>query len=150
MNSKQPSGTQQMSSENTAIETQMDNSRDQLPFTNYPLPSWTHGMYLTHQQFRFECSDSLSLFAKSCFCPCIVSGMIDAQLSSRPDVSCDRSCILDAFLTLFCLCSCYNALHRNTIRRISGIRGNMLRDACKHCCCYPCALTQEARELGIE
>ena len=39
---------------------------------------------------------------------------------------------------------------RAEIRQRYGIRGNMCKDWFAVCCCSPCALTQERREVEVE
>ncbi|KAH9964822.1 PLAC8 family-domain-containing protein [Russula compacta] len=57
--------------------------------------------------------------------------------------------------TYFCLTIVYlwwypQASNRRNIRRRYGIRGSFMGDCYASCCCVPCALVQERREIELE
>ncbi|KAI4522511.1 PLAC8-domain-containing protein [Schizophyllum commune Loenen D] len=97
----------------------------------------------------------------ACFCPCIVYGHNQRRYHhlrrhGLPDsefiTSCGgRGCWIHCLLTSFVGCGWILQIPlRRRVRRRYLIRGNILSDCCTSFWCNPCALTQEALELGLE
>eukprot|EP01136_Pigoraptor_vietnamica_P023052 Opistho-1_new@74759 len=74
---------------------------------------------------------------ESCAKPCFTAGCIGSD-----GVFCTNACV-------FCCLPCVYFLWRQEVRNKFQIQGNMLGDCIACCCCFPCAVMQDARELKI-
>jgi len=89
----------------------------------------------------------------STFLPCFVVGSNHELRSDRGYRLAARNppCFLAGCMLLSGCCTpcfpVYLAALRGNNRRTLGIKGSFGIDYCTHCFCYPCALTQENREL---
>ncbi|KAG2411075.1 hypothetical protein LR48_Vigan325s000700 [Vigna angularis] len=90
------------------------------------------------------------LFVSGCltwWCPCITFGRI-AEIVDRGSSSCGSSGALYTLVCCVTCCACiYSCFYRSKMRRQHGLKGNGCTDCLIHCCCEPCALCQEYREL---
>ncbi|XP_039115301.1 cell number regulator 1-like [Dioscorea cayenensis subsp. rotundata] len=91
-----------------------------------------------------HCCDDPANCLITCFCPCITFGQI-AEIVSKGSISCAASGIVYGLLMgLGCLYSCF---FRSKLRGQYDLEESPLPDCLVHCCCEPCALCQEYREL---
>ncbi|KAJ0974954.1 hypothetical protein J5N97_016919 [Dioscorea zingiberensis] len=97
---------------------------------------WTSGLC--------HCCDDPANCLITCFCPCITFGQI-AEIVSQGSISCATSGTVYGLLVgLGCLYSCF---FRSKLRGQYDLEESPLPDCLVHCCCEPCALCQEYREL---
>ena len=102
---------------------------------------WTNGL--------FSCFNHIPSCIGSCFCPCLQYGLNTGSLTGDDQVGdiCYNSC----YYLVSDLCGCHSCVGgelRTDIRKAYGIQGDGCGDCLIHCCCYPCALAQEAQEIA--
>ncbi|KAG6399044.1 hypothetical protein SASPL_140518 [Salvia splendens] len=104
-----------------------------------PPARWTTGL--------FDCFEDVQNSIITCFCPCITFGQV-AEVVDRGSVSCGASGALYTLIAVVtgwpCLYSCF---YRTKMRRQYALPEIPCPDILVHCCCEPCALAQEYREL---
>ncbi|KAK7358258.1 hypothetical protein VNO77_00184 [Canavalia gladiata] len=104
-----------------------------------PLVDWSTGLC--------DCFSDCGNCCISWWCPCVTFGRV-AEIVDKGSTSCGAS---GALYTLICCvvgCGClYSCFYRSKMRDQYGLRGNGCTDCLIHCCCEPCALSQEYREL---
>ena len=93
----------------------------------------------------FDCFNDLGTCLISWFCPCVTYGQ-NQQRAQKKD-----GCVGDAAIFALAACcgcySCVGASGRGNVRAVRNIEGGFATDCLVHCCCVPCALTQEKNEL---
>ncbi|KAH6908821.1 PLAC8 family-domain-containing protein [Coprinopsis sp. MPI-PUGE-AT-0042] len=112
---------------------------------------WSNGL--------FSCCDTPGTFCTSYCCPCITygrvrsrykhlndHGTVDPEMGGTFGPDCLTYC-LTAFLGAACLFHMWN---RGEIRQRYNVKGSCFKDFLTACCCAPCGLTQESRELELE
>lgn len=93
----------------------------------------------------FDCSQDCNSFALALFCPCILYGR-NVNIMKKKGV-CRPACVYCCCrFTLFKSCA-LGTITRIRIRARYGIVGDSTGDCLMHCCCSPCALSQEYREI---
>nr|POF26946.1 protein plant cadmium resistance 2 [Quercus suber] len=81
------------------------------------------------------------------WCPCITFGQI-AEIVDRGTTSCATRGALYALIAWLTGCGClYSCFYRSKIRRQYALEEGSYGDCIVRCCCEPCALCQEYREL---
>ncbi|PKA63105.1 Protein plant cadmium resistance 2 [Apostasia shenzhenica] len=94
-----------------------------------------------------DCCDDKSNCCVTCWCPCITFGQI-AEIVDRGSSSCGSSGALYGLICLITGFQCiYSCFYRSKMRRQYSLRESPCGDCLIHCCCEPCALCQEYREL---
>ncbi|XP_020221963.1 cell number regulator 2 [Cajanus cajan] len=94
--------------------------------------------------------DCFSNFGNCCltlWCPCVTFGRI-ANVVDKGSTTCGGSGTL--YTVVCCLLGCgwiYSCLYRSKMRREYMLKDSPCCDCLVHCCCEPCALCQEFREL---
>ncbi|XP_078164446.1 cell number regulator 10-like [Carex rostrata] len=97
----------------------------------------------------FDCYDDIDNCCMTCFCPCITFGQI-AEIVDHGSISCCASSSL--YTGLMFLTGChwlYSCFYRKKLRGHFFLEDSPCGDCCVHCCCEPCALCQEHRELRL-
>ncbi|KAM0949132.1 putative PLAC8 motif-containing protein [Dioscorea sansibarensis] len=103
-----------------------------------PIP-WTTGLC--------DCTDDCGTCWMTCCCPCVTFGMV-AEITERGNTSCGTSGSLYTLLMCFTGCQwIYSCLNRSKLRAEYSLEESPCNDCLVHCCCEPCALCQEYREL---
>ncbi|CAL5396740.1 unnamed protein product [Camellia sinensis] len=85
----------------------------------------------------------------TCWCPCIAFGQI-AEIVDKGSTSCGASGALYAVIAIVTGCPFfYSCFYRSKMRQqyLLHESPSCCRDCLVHCCCEPCALCQECREL---
>jgi len=77
---------------------------------------------------------------------CLVSFCVPCVQVGRNADYFGESCCRAGCLCFLCGCP-YEFLVRNRLRHLRGIKGSMTSDLCYSTLCFPCALTQDAREI---
>ncbi|CAJ2676098.1 unnamed protein product [Trifolium pratense] len=81
------------------------------------------------------------------WCPCFTFGRV-AAIIDKDSTSC---CVSGSLYALLCCVFgsgyLYSCCYRSKMREQYGLKGNDCTDCMIHCCCEPCALSQEYREL---
>ncbi|KAF8325761.1 PLAC8 family-domain-containing protein [Cantharellus anzutake] len=112
---------------------------------------WSYGI--------FDCFSECGTFCLSCWCPCFEYGKLKSrfkhlQTTGKPHPQGGKMLNMD--------CLTYDALHwvgcscfvtrptRREIRNRYNIQGANDSDFLLICCCDPCTLTQESREIALE
>ncbi|XP_043700219.1 protein PLANT CADMIUM RESISTANCE 2-like [Telopea speciosissima] len=91
----------------------------------------------------------ISNWCITCWFPCITFGQI-SEILDRGSPSCVANGTIYALLRHFTgLQSLYSCSYRSRMRQQYNLKGSSCGDCCIHCCCEPCALRQEYRELKI-
>ncbi|KAF8891469.1 PLAC8 family-domain-containing protein [Gymnopilus junonius] len=110
------------------------------------------------------CDDNLGTCCNALWCPCMVYAgnkarveYLDEKDGVLPDEergTCSGDCWIHGLLTVFTGCVGGWVLQiptRTSIRHRYAIAGDGLDDCCAvMCCCAPCALAQERREIELE
>ncbi|XP_031120177.1 protein PLANT CADMIUM RESISTANCE 7-like [Ipomoea triloba] len=91
------------------------------------------------------CEDSSNCCVTWC-CPCITFGR-NAEIIDNGVTSCAHGGII--YFLLACVgCACYyTCTYRTKLRAFFNLPEDPCNDCLVHCCCLPCALCQEHREL---
>ncbi|KAL9166654.1 hypothetical protein ABFS82_05G044500 [Erythranthe guttata] len=93
------------------------------------------------------CYSDVSNYCITCWCPCITFGQI-AEIVDKGSISCLVAGGVYALIRHSTGCPCfYSCFYRSKLRKQYMIDGNNCTDCMVHCCCEPCALRQEYREL---
>ena len=99
------------------------------------------------------CCNDIGICCVGCWCPCILFGQNQEQLDGHS--CCGTGCVYCVLLCLPCisvvvppLCCLISAPRRRILRQRYGLREDC-NDWCATCCCYHCALCQEAREMKV-
>ena len=110
--------------------------------TNITTIEWTNGL--------FDCFDDIGTFATSCCCPCLQFANNKKSFNSTGNILPDLVLYLCG-LDFYCCgaTAAIGAATREEIRNHRNIEGSFANDCLVHCCCMPCALTQEKRELDF-
>ncbi|XP_047973648.1 protein PLANT CADMIUM RESISTANCE 2-like [Salvia hispanica] len=104
-----------------------------------PPTRWTTGL--------FDCFEDVPNSIITCFCPCITFGQV-AEVVDRGSVSCGASGALYTLIAVVTGWPCmYSCFYRTKMRRQYELPEIPCPDILAHCCCEPCALAQEYREL---
>ncbi|KAL8167239.1 LOW QUALITY PROTEIN: hypothetical protein V2J09_008738 [Rumex salicifolius] len=104
-----------------------------------PMP-WSTGLC--------DCCEDIHSCCMTCCCPCITFGRI-AEIVDRGSTSCGISGSL--YMMMMCLMGCpwiYSCSYRTKLRGQYALAEGPCSDCCVHCCCGPCALCQEYRQLS--
>jgi len=115
--------------------------------------SWSHDL--------MDCFGDCGTCCFAYFCPCMVYQQVKnrldhLRLNGRPDPKqggsgCGGDCCLYGTLTGCCGIGWVLQMStRATMRARYRIRGDGCTDCMASCCCIPCELTQESRELEVE
>lgn len=81
------------------------------------------------------------------WCPCVTFGQI-AEIIDKGSSSCGTSGALYALICcVTSCCCCLSCFYRTKMRQQYSLRETPCADCLVHCCCEPCALCQEYREL---
>ncbi|KAJ4959988.1 hypothetical protein NE237_019898 [Protea cynaroides] len=94
-----------------------------------------------------DCSDDLNSCCTTCCCPCITFGRI-SEIIDKGSSSCGANGAIYALIMYFTACQClYSCSYRSKLRAQYNLEEGPCADCLVHCCCEPCALCQEYREL---
>ncbi|XP_052246144.1 cornifelin homolog A-like [Dreissena polymorpha] len=89
----------------------------------------------------FGCFNDMGLCVITYFAPCLTAGKNAEQVG--------EDCMLHGFLSALYPIGIFSRANiRGKIRERQGIEGSFGEDCFVHWFCYPCALVQEANELG--
>ncbi|KAL8531660.1 hypothetical protein ACS0TY_008305 [Phlomoides rotata] len=94
----------------------------------------------------FDCCENPSDCLKTCFCPCIPAGQI-IEIIDRGTTSSGSACGIYAALHMVHCTWLYASNYRSKLRALFNLPEAPCGDHMVHCCCCPCAITQEYREL---
>ncbi|KAK7394718.1 hypothetical protein VNO78_15253 [Psophocarpus tetragonolobus] len=104
-----------------------------------PIVEWSSGLC--------DCFSDCGNCCITCWCPCVTFGRV-AEIVDKGSTACGTS---GALYTLICCvigcCCLYSCFYRSKMRRQYALKGSACTDCFIHCCCEPCALSQEYREL---
>ncbi|KAI9099436.1 PLAC8 family-domain-containing protein [Phlyctochytrium arcticum] len=102
-----------------------------------PPKDWSNGL--------FDCFGDIGTCIFACCFPCYVYGTNKQALNRNS--GCVGDCCVYS-LTMGCGCApCVGSGGRGSVRAKYNITGGSCGDLLAHCCCAPCALTQEKREI---
>lgn len=96
-----------------------------------------------------DCCQDCRVCWLTLFCPCVTFGMNINNLYSSKGIGFLAGglyCLLHYFTGCCCL---LGMVQRKEIRDKYNLPSSPMGDCCLHCCCHPCGLCQEARELKI-
>ncbi|XP_061344939.1 protein PLANT CADMIUM RESISTANCE 11-like [Gastrolobium bilobum] len=102
---------------------------------------WSTGLFGCFSNFKNCCI--------TCWCPCVTFGRV-AEIVDRGSTSCGASAALYTLILCVtggsagCLYSCF---YRSKMRAQYKLKKRPCGDCLVHCCCEPCALCQDYREL---
>ncbi|CAK9172241.1 unnamed protein product [Ilex paraguariensis] len=125
---------------NSKDQSYSDQSQEPTPVENRPRVDWSTGLCDCLSDWRNCCI--------TCWCPCVTFGKI-AEIVDKGSSSCGQSGALYALI--FCVAGCpcfYSCFYRSKMRRQHRLHKSPCGDCLVHCCCEPCALCQEYRELN--
>ncbi|OWM76657.1 protein PLANT CADMIUM RESISTANCE 2-like [Punica granatum] len=95
----------------------------------------------------FDCFSDCGRCCISCWCPCITFGQI-SEILDRGSSSCGVNGALYFLIAAVTGCACvYSCVYRTKMRQQYKLEGSSAEDFFVHCCCEPCSLTQQYREL---
>merc|ERR1712129_216146 len=103
---------------------------------------WSNGLF----ECFGDCGAMAKTFNGACgtccyawFCPCCAAGEIyEAAEMGECMVGCLLFCLLEP---------CHPCIVTGPLRMKLGIEGDCMQDTCAYCCCVPCQLTRELREV---
>ncbi|KAJ4961377.1 hypothetical protein NE237_021287 [Protea cynaroides] len=108
------------------------------PGPQAPVP-WSSGIC--------HCGDNIEFRCITCWCPCITFGQI-SEIIDKGSPSCTINGVIYGFLRHFTgFHWLYACSYRSRMRQEYNLNGSSCGDCFVHCCCEPCALRQEYREL---
>jgi len=94
----------------------------------------------------FGCTPSCDCI-KTTLCPCWAYGNMVATMGSEKHGGCMQNCLL-FLLCSPCCCACYfHKQKRQVLRETYNLNESFADDRLVTCCCAPCAICQEQREL---
>ncbi|XP_028767123.1 protein PLANT CADMIUM RESISTANCE 2 [Neltuma alba] len=94
-----------------------------------------------------DCTSDVKNCCITCWCPCITFGQI-AEILDKGSTSCGASGALYTLVACVTGCAClYSCFYRAKMRQQFSLKDQPCCDCLVHCCCEPCALCQEYREL---
>eukprot|EP00258_Populus_trichocarpa_P050043 XP_024466062.1 protein PLANT CADMIUM RESISTANCE 2 isoform X2 [Populus trichocarpa] len=106
-----------------------------------------HGQQARWSSGLCDCCSDVPSCCLTYWCPCITFGRI-AEITDRGTTPCAVSGAIYGLLLYFTYCSClYSCLYRSKLRTQYMLEESRCNDFLVHCCCEPCALCQEYREL---
>ncbi|KAJ7086863.1 PLAC8 family-domain-containing protein, partial [Mycena belliarum] len=113
---------------------------------------WSNGI--------FECCGDPLTFLVSCFVPCIVYGRNRTRFQALETYGAVSADAVDGIIggdsIMYCAAQCIGCggivgmLGRGQTRTRYSINGSVVNDCLVSCCCAPCELTQESREIEQE
>ncbi|KAI9082143.1 hypothetical protein K1719_035883 [Acacia pycnantha] len=122
-----------------------ESTNSQLPPPSYhprpkqPRVDWSTGLC--------DCTSDVKNCCITCWCPCITFGQI-AEILDKGSTSCGASGALYTVVACVTGCAClYSCFYRSKMRHQFLLKDDPCCDCLVHCCCEPCALCQEYREL---
>ncbi|XP_042487427.1 protein PLANT CADMIUM RESISTANCE 2-like [Macadamia integrifolia] len=104
-----------------------------------PVP-WSSGLC--------DCGDDLKSCCLTCWCRCVAFGEI-SEIVDEGSTSCVANGVIYTMIMIFsggCQC-CYSYCYRSKMREKYNLEEHACSDFLVHCCCEPCAICQEYREL---
>ncbi|KAJ1437893.1 PLAC8 motif-containing protein [Sesbania bispinosa] len=119
---------------------------NQAAATGFPV-TYTKGEETEWSSGLFDCFDNPKNCFITCCCPCITFGQI-AEVVDKGSTSCGGSGAL--YTLISCVSGCgwiYSCFYRSKLRQQYRLKESPCHDCLVHCCCDPCALCQEYREL---
>ncbi|XP_054809624.1 protein PLANT CADMIUM RESISTANCE 2-like [Prosopis cineraria] len=109
------------------------------PLQSKPRVDWSTGLC--------DCTSDVRNCCITCWCPCITFGQI-AEILDKGSTSCGASGALYTLVACVTGCAClYSCFYRAKMRQQFLLKDKPCCDCLLHCCCEPCALCQEYREL---
>jgi len=126
---------------------QMQGPTPQRMYTQGPRTGWHSGL--------FECANDIPV----CCCvfwfyPCAYGMIVDMNMDNKaePSMPCGNfgACFTVCAVEICfgpCIVPCITSGNRTSIRNKLNLRAEPCDDLIVHCCCLPCALCQECREL---
>ncbi|KAI4357589.1 hypothetical protein L6164_001527 [Bauhinia variegata] len=127
---------------NTSSYYSSDNSQQYgsaLQIESKPRVPWSTGLC--------DCASDWKLCCITCWCPCITFGRI-AEIVDKGSSSCGVNGALYTLIACVTACACcYSCFYRSKMRQQYLLHERPCCDCLVHCCCEPCALCQEYREL---
>ncbi|KAF8389974.1 hypothetical protein HHK36_024494 [Tetracentron sinense] len=94
-----------------------------------------------------DCGTDLGNCCITCWCPCITFGQI-SEIVDGGSSSCVANGAIYTLIALLTGCGClYSCCYRSKLRKQYSLTQGSCPDLLVHCCCEPCALCQEYREL---
>ncbi|GBG77130.1 hypothetical protein CBR_g23456 [Chara braunii] len=103
------------------------------------IADWTHGLC--------DCHTDIPLSLLTCFFPCLTFGHNASAINDGAGGCATQSaiwCLLESFTALGFLYSCG---YRTKLRNKYNLPEEPMPDILVHCCCLPCALCQEYKEI---
>ncbi|KAJ9554392.1 hypothetical protein OSB04_018437 [Centaurea solstitialis] len=114
---------------------------------HYVAPPPPHPVNVKWSSGLCACCSDVPNCCLTCWCPCITFGQI-AEIVDKGNTSCGVHGGLYAVIAALTCCGCmYSCMYRTKMRSQYGLRETPCNDCLVHCCCEPCALCQEYREL---
>ncbi|KAJ7445903.1 PLAC8-domain-containing protein [Mycena latifolia] len=108
----------------------------------------------------FDCCADPLTFVVSWFVPCIIYGRNRARFQALESYGAVSSDPVDGLVGgdsfMYCAAQCFGLggivgmIGRGQTRARYGISGSGCNDCMLSCCCAPCELTQESREIELE
>ncbi|KAH6914515.1 PLAC8-domain-containing protein [Coprinopsis sp. MPI-PUGE-AT-0042] len=108
----------------------------------------------------FSCLEEPVTFIVSCFAPCVVYGRVkhryeylEAKGMADPTEGGElitNDTIMHGAANCCALGFIFQMGNRQNIRTRYNVQGDSVMDLLTSCCCAPCALTQESREIELE
>lgn len=100
-----------------------------------------------------DCGQDCCTFLLALFVPCVVAGQ-NEELKTGGNPGCACTCLTGcsiflcaSFFSVPCLFNWWLGTRRSDTRYRYRISGDACEDFMCHCCCSPCALTQESLEI---
>ncbi|XP_009403093.2 cell number regulator 1 [Musa acuminata AAA Group] len=116
------------------------------PYTPAAMPGRARGSITPWSTGLCHCMDDPGNCLVTCLCPCITFGQI-ADIVDEGTCSCVASGTVYGLLCLTGMACLYSCFYRSRMRGQHDLEEGPVPDCLIHCCCEPCALCQEYREL---
>ncbi|KAJ4947989.1 hypothetical protein NE237_014228 [Protea cynaroides] len=97
-----------------------------------------------------ECTEDVKNCCITCWCPCITFGQV-SEIIDKGSSSCGANGALYTLMLCLTGCQCfYSCFYRSKMRQQYNLQESPCGDCLVHCCCEPCSLCQEYRELETQ
>ncbi|CAF3096056.1 unnamed protein product [Rotaria socialis] len=101
----------------------------------------------TWNESLFGCFKDVHVCCYGFWCCCCLYGENAEKINNRS--KCLTHCCMYSFMSLFGCCCLMHTVKRGQLRTKYNLEEDVCADCLMTCCCPPCAICQEAREIKV-